>query len=112
MSRQRDCFVGEQLSTGWEPILRILEAVPEAEDGACVSLAFQSVQLLASDYMSALPPQLLRKCLQASALYGVQQVGDPSTVFPGSCCLNFSDQAPMPAWSQTYSCLLTREGRW
>lgn len=66
---------GEQLSTGWEPVLRILVAVPEAEDAACVSLAFQSVQLLASDYMSALPPPLLRKCLQAAALYGGQQVG-------------------------------------
>ena len=66
---------GEQLSTGWEPELRILVAVPEAEDAACVSLAFQSVQLLASDYMSALPPPLLHKCLQAAALYGGQQVG-------------------------------------
>ena len=66
---------GEQLSTGWEPLLRILEAVPEAEDAPCVSLAFQSVQLLASDYMSArCRPPLLRKCLQAAALYGAQQV--------------------------------------
>jgi hypothetical protein len=65
---------GEQLRVGWEPVLRILEAVPEAEDAACVSLAFQSVQLLASDYMSLLPPPLLRKCLRAAALYGAQQV--------------------------------------
>ena len=66
---------GEQLSAGWEPLLRILEAVPEGGDAPCVSLAFQSVQLLASDYMSALPPPLLRQCLQAAALYGGQQVG-------------------------------------
>lgn len=65
---------GEQLSTGWDPILRILEAVPEAEDVASVGLAFQSVQLLASDYMSSLPPSLLRKCLEVAALYGAQQV--------------------------------------
>ena len=65
---------GEQLSAGWEPLLRILEAVPEGGDAPCVSLAFQSVQLLASDYMSALPPPLLRQCLQAAALYGGQQV--------------------------------------
>ena len=70
---------GEQLSVGWEPVLRILEVVPEAEDAACVSLAFQSVQLLASDYMSSLPPPLLHKCLQAAALYGGQQV---NAVFP------------------------------
>ncbi len=65
---------GEQLSAGWEPLLRILEAVPEGGDAPCVSLAFKSVQLLASDYMSALPPPLLRQCLQAAALYGGQQV--------------------------------------
>ncbi|BDA41918.1 Protein MON2 homolog [Coccomyxa sp. Obi] len=64
---------GEQLSTGWDPILRILEAVPEAEEAASVGLAFQSVQLLASDYMSSLPPSLLRKCLEVAALYGAQQ---------------------------------------
>ena len=40
-----------------------------------MSLAFQSVQLLASDYMSSLPPPLLHKCLHAAALYGGQQVG-------------------------------------
>ncbi len=65
---------GEQLSTGWDPILRILEAVPEAEEAASVGLAFQSVQLLASDYMSSLPPSLLRKYLEIAALYGAQQV--------------------------------------
>lgn len=70
----RGWCAGEQLSTGWDPILRILEAVPEAEEGTSVGLAFQSVQLLASDYMSALPPSLLRKCLEVAALYGAQQV--------------------------------------
>jgi hypothetical protein len=73
---------GEQLSVGWEPVLRILEVVPEAEDAACVSLAFQSVQLLASDYMSSLPPPLLHKCLQAAALYGGQQVNQAFPLMP------------------------------
>lgn len=48
--------------------------MPEAEEAASVGLAFQSVQLLASDYMSSLPPSLLRKCLEVAALYGAQQV--------------------------------------
>lgn len=75
MFRPRVCWrAGEQLSTGWDPVLRILEVVPEAEEAASVGLAFQSVQLLASDYMSALPPSLLRKCLEIAALYGAQQV--------------------------------------
>lgn len=75
VSASRGWRAGEQLSTGWDPILRILEAVPEVEEqAAVVGLAFQSVQLLASDYMSALPPQLLRKCLEVAALYGAQQV--------------------------------------
>ena len=87
---------GEQLSAGWEPLLRILEAVPEGGDAACVSLAFQSVQLLASDYMSALPPPLLRQCLQAAALYGGQQVRldrPCSALGQQSCCVRLSDTA-------------------
>jgi hypothetical protein len=55
-------------------MLRILEAVPEAEEAATVGVAFQSVQLLASDYMSQLPTPFLRKCLEVAALYGGQQV--------------------------------------
>lgn len=65
---------GEQLSTGWDPVLRILEAVPQAEEPASVGFAFQSMQLLASDHMSTLPTPFLRKCLQVAALYGGQQV--------------------------------------
>ncbi len=55
-------------------MLRLLEAVPGGGDAAAVGLAFQSVQLLASDHMSALPPPLLRRCLAVVALYGGQQV--------------------------------------
>jgi hypothetical protein len=56
-------------------VLRLLEGVPSGGDAAAIGLAFQSVALLASDYASALPPPLLRKCLQVAALYGGQQVG-------------------------------------
>ncbi len=89
---------GEQLSTGWEPLLRILEAVPEAEDAACVSLAFQSVQLLASDYMSALPPPLLRKCLHTAALYGGQQVGGAISLRSIAKAALSTEQGPECCW--------------
>lgn len=80
---------GEQLSSGWTPVLRLLEAVPSAHGAAptladtgntaiskaaVVGLSFQSVQLLASDYMSSLPPHLLRTCLSVATLYARQQV--------------------------------------
>ncbi|KAK9811035.1 hypothetical protein WJX73_008056 [Symbiochloris irregularis] len=79
---------GEQLSSGWTPVLRLLEAVPSAHGAApalsdtgntavskaaVVGLSFQSVQLLASDYMSSLPPHLLRTCLSVATLYARQQ---------------------------------------
>lgn len=69
--------VGEQLGTGWRPALRILEAVPQDPevDSEAVGLAFQSVQLLSSDYMAALPLDLLRTSLEVAAIFGSQQVG-------------------------------------
>ena len=54
-------------------MLRLLEAVPAGQGAATVGLGFQSVQLLASDYMSALPPHLLRTCLSVATLYASQQ---------------------------------------
>ena len=55
-------------------MLRLLEAVPKGEEASTVSLAFQSMQLLASDYMSSLPADLLRKAVEVAALYASQQV--------------------------------------
>ena len=66
---------GEQLTSAWVPILELLAAVPQAEEADTVQLAFQSVQLLCSDYMSSLPVQHLRRCVEVAALYGSQQVG-------------------------------------
>ena len=65
---------GEQLSSGWEVVLRLLETVPKLEDAPCISLAFQSVQLVAADFMSNLPARLLRSALEVAALYAAQQV--------------------------------------
>ena len=69
-------LAGERLSAGWDPILRLLEAVPQGEEADTVGLAFQSVQLLCSDYMSNLGVVLLKKCVEVAALYGSQQVRD------------------------------------
>lgn len=65
---------GEQLKAGWPPVLKLLEVVPAGQGAATIGLAFQSVQLVASDYMSSLPPQLLRTCLSLATLYAGQQV--------------------------------------
>ena len=73
---------GERLSAGWDPILRLLEAVPQGEEADTVGLAFQSVQLLCSDYMSNLGVVLLKKCVEVAALYGSQQVRDASCACP------------------------------
>jgi hypothetical protein len=78
---------GEQLGTGWRPALRVLEAVPQdpETDAEAVGLAFQSVQLLASDYMAGLPLDLLRSSLEVAALFGSQQVAStPPRVSPGA----------------------------
>ena len=71
---------GEQLSSGWEVVLRLLETVPKLEDAPCISLAFQSVQLVAADFMSNLPARLLRSALEVAALYAAQQVSAPAPV--------------------------------
>ena len=67
-------LAGEQLTTAWESLLELLSVVPQAEESDTVQLAFQSVQLLCSDYMSSLPMQHLRRCVEVAALYGSQQV--------------------------------------
>ena len=59
---------------GWVPLLRLLAAVPERGEAEAISLAFQSVQLMCSDFMSSLPPDQLRKCLEVAALYASQKV--------------------------------------
>ena len=66
-------FAGEQLTTAWESLLELLSVVPQAEEADTVQLGFQSVQLLCSDYMSSLPVQHLRRCVEVAALYGSQQ---------------------------------------
>ena len=71
-------FSGEQLTTAWVSVLELLSVVPQAEEADTVQLAFQSVQLLCSDYMSSLPVQHLRRCVEVAALYGSQQVGTSS----------------------------------
>ena len=65
---------GEQLTTAWGSILELLSVVPQAEEADTTNLAFQSVQLLCSDYMSSLPVHHLRRCVEVAALYGSQQV--------------------------------------
>lgn len=63
-------------------MLRLLEMVAKGEDAATVSLAFQSVQLVAADLMPSLPANLLRSSLEVVSLYATQQVNQPPPLPP------------------------------
>lgn len=65
---------GERLTRGWVPLLRLLAAVPERGGTDAIKLGFQSVELMCSDYMAALPVEQLRRCLEVAAMYANQQV--------------------------------------
>lgn len=82
---------GEQLTSAWVSILELLAAVPQAEEADTVQLAFQSVQLLCSDYMSSLPVQHLRRCVEVAALYGSQQADVNVSLTAISLLWNASD---------------------
>ena len=69
-----DCAAGEQLTTGWEAVLKLLDLVPRGEEPTTIALAFQSTQLVLSDCMPSLPANLLFNALEVSALYAAQQV--------------------------------------
>lgn len=56
-------------------MLRLLSKVPQSDEVEVIALAFQSVQLLCSDYMSSLSFEMLQRSLEVAALYGSQQVG-------------------------------------
>ena len=62
------------------PLLRLLAAVPERGGADAVKLGFQSVELMCSDYMAALPTEQLRRCLEVAALYAGQKVGCASNL--------------------------------
>ena len=72
LSRQDNA--GERLTTSWEVILRLLEGVMAGNDAATVSLAFQSVHLVAADLMPNLPASLLKSSLEVVSMYARQQV--------------------------------------
>lgn len=76
---------GERLTRGWVPLLRLLAAVPERGGTDAIKLGFQSVELMCSDYMSSLPVEQLRRCLEVAAMYANQQVPviDASLLCPG-----------------------------
>lgn len=63
---------GERLTDGWTPVFRLLAIVPGQGDAETIDLGFQSVQLVCSDYMSAMPFPRLKKCLEVAVAYGKQ----------------------------------------
>jgi len=66
---------GEGLTRGWVPLLRMLEAVPKSgRDSVVVSLAFQCVEVLVSDFLPCLPKEHIPKTLDVLALFAHQDV--------------------------------------
>lgn len=64
---------GERLTDGWTPVFRLLAVVPGQGDQESVNLGFESVQLVCSDYMAAMPFSRLKRCLEVAVEYGRQQ---------------------------------------
>jgi len=65
---------GERLTDGWTPVFRLLAVVPGQGDPETTSLGFQSVEVVCSDYMPAMPFPRLKRCLEVAVEYGKQQV--------------------------------------
>jgi hypothetical protein len=64
---------GERLTDGWTPIFRLLGAVPASGEAESIDIAFQCINLIIGDHLSAMQFVRLRKCLEVAALYGSQQ---------------------------------------
>jgi len=64
---------GERLTDGWTPIFRLLGAVPASGEAESIDIAFQCINLIIGDHLSAMQFVRLRKCLEIAALYGSQQ---------------------------------------
>eukprot|EP01025_Chloroclados_australasicus_P051787 TRINITY_DN6035_c0_g3_i1.p1 TRINITY_DN6035_c0_g3~~TRINITY_DN6035_c0_g3_i1.p1 ORF type:complete len:1021 (+),score=174.23 TRINITY_DN6035_c0_g3_i1:409-3063(+) len=61
---------GENLRSGWAPILRLLRQVPRRhQDSKMQALAFQSMELVCRDYLDHVTPELLPTVLEVVALY-------------------------------------------
>ncbi|KAL6763628.1 hypothetical protein V8C86DRAFT_3129698 [Haematococcus lacustris] len=65
---------GEELTRGWVPILRLLEAAAGHQDMDIIKQSFQSVELLCSDFLHRLDKDYIQMTLRALALFAKQNV--------------------------------------
>lgn len=66
---------GEKLTRGWAPLLRLMEAVPrKGQEAGAMSLGFQCIQLLISDFLPTLPKEHIPRTLEVLALFSQQGV--------------------------------------
>lgn len=64
---------GDELTRGWVPLLRLLEAVPRAgQEPPLVTLGWQCVELLCSDFIVSLPKENIPKVLEVVAQFAQQ----------------------------------------
>lgn len=81
---------GEHLTRGWVPLLRLLEAVPTRDDPTAITQAFQSVELLCTDFLATVPRGLISKVLDVVSVFGQQ-----------TCLINVSLTAVGLLWTAT-----------
>ncbi len=67
---------GHVLSRGWIPLLRLLEAVPTmpGQEWETLSLGFQCLQLVVSDFLPLLPKEHIPRTLDVVALFAQQDI--------------------------------------
>ena len=80
-------------------VIKLLEAVPSQGEASTIALAFQSIQLVAADFMPNLPASLLKCTIALAASYATQQAHLHSLV-PAqvvNCTMKGSQYSPV--WS-------------
>eukprot|EP00798_Chlamydomonas_sp_ICE-L_P006444 gene6444-3073_t len=65
---------GEELTRGWVPLMRLLEAVPQQAEPALITLGFQCVELVVSDFLPSMPKEYIPRTLNTVALFAKQDI--------------------------------------
>ena len=64
---------GESLTRGWDPMLRLLQSVPEGvADEEVINMAFDSVELLVNEHLDQLPSDIQSKSLRIVSSFAKQ----------------------------------------
>ena len=64
---------GDFIQSGWPLIIQILDAAANEPEREVIAAAFKPMQLVCSDFLSALPPGCINACLMAISNFSMQQ---------------------------------------